>query len=100
MNYFFLFSIDVLIHVSTETSKSASTLNLMPPAKNEKGVMVVAPIHPSLIQQISSVRIFIPEDLKPSDNRKAVLKSIEQVKTEESKIGQDQIFIVFKQSYR
>ena len=54
----------------------------MPPAKNEKGVMVVAPIHPSLIQQISSVRIFIPEDLKPSDNRKAVLKSIEQVKTE------------------
>ena len=71
--------VDVLIHVSTETSKSASTLNLMPPAKNEKGVMVVAPIHPSLIQQISSVRIFIPEDLKPSDNRKAVLKSIEQV---------------------
>jgi len=72
--------IDVLIHVSTETSKSASTLNLMPPAKNEKGVMVVAPIHPSLLQQISSVRIFIPQDLKPSDNRKAVLKSIEQVK--------------------
>ena len=71
--------IDVLIHVSTETSKSASTLNLMPPAKNEKGVMVVAPIHPSLLQQISSVRIFIPQDLKPSDNRKAVLKSIEQV---------------------
>ena len=71
--------IDVLIHVSTETSKSASTLNLMPPGKNEKGVMVVAPIHPSLIQQISSVRIFIPQDLKPSDNRKAVLKSIDQV---------------------
>ena len=71
--------IDVLIHVSAETSKSASTLNLMPPGKNEKGVMVVAPIHPSLIQQISSVRIFIPQDLKPSDNRKAVLKSIEQV---------------------
>ena len=71
--------IDVLLHVSTETSKSTSTLNLMPPPKNEKGVMVVVPIHPSLIQQISSVRIFIPQDLRPSDNRKAVMKSIEQV---------------------
>ena len=80
--------IDVLIHVSTETSKSTSTLNLMPPPKDEKGVMVVVPIHPSLIQQISSVRIFIPQDLRPSDNRKAVMKSIEQV---QKRFGQDQV---------
>jgi ATP-dependent RNA helicase DOB1 len=71
--------IDVLLYVTSETSKSQSTLNLMPVPKNEKGVMVVVPIHPSLIQQISSVRIFIPKDIRPSDNRKAVYKSIEQV---------------------
>ncbi len=72
--------IDVLLHVSTETSKSTSTLNLLPPGSGDKGVMAVIPIHPTLIQQISSVRIFIPQDLRPSDNRKAVMKSIEQVK--------------------
>ncbi len=69
--------IDVMLHVSTETSKSQSTLNLMPPPEGEKGTMVVVPIHPSLIQQISKVRIFMPKDIRPSDNRKAVLKSIE-----------------------
>ncbi len=73
------YTIDVLLHVSTETSKSQSTLNLMPPPTGEKGTMVVVPIHPSLIQQISKIRIFMPKDIRPSDNRKAVLKSIEQV---------------------
>ena len=33
----------------------------------------------ALIKNISSVRIFIPKDLKSSDSKKAVLKSIEQV---------------------
>ena len=33
-----------------------------------------------LIQQISSVRLFIPADLRPLDNRMAVLKSISEVK--------------------
>ena len=55
--------IDVLIQVSEETSKSQSTLSLMPPAKNDKGVPIVVPIHPSLIQQISSVKLNMPRDI-------------------------------------
>ena len=51
----------------------------MPVEKNEKGVMVAVTIHPFLINQISSVKIFLPKDLKSSDSKKAVMKSLEQV---------------------
>ena len=51
----------------------------MPVEKNEKGVMVAVTIHPSLINQISSVKIFLPKDLKSSDSKKSVMKSLEQV---------------------
>jgi len=73
------YAIDVLIQVTQETCKSTSILNLMPVEKNEKGVMVAVTIHPSLINQISSVKIFLPKDLKSSDSKKAVMKSLEQV---------------------
>ena len=43
------------------------------------GIMEVVSIEPNLIQQISSVRIFIPQDIRPKENRKSVYKSIEQV---------------------
>ena len=68
--------IDVLIQVSEETSKSQSTLSLMPPAKNDKGVPIVVPIHPSLIQQISSVKLNMPRDIRSLDHRRIVQKSI------------------------
>ena len=42
--------------------------------------MVVIPLSLPLIQKISSVRLFIPADLRPLDNRMAVLKSIGEVK--------------------
>ena len=74
------YAIDVLLHVTNETAKSQSTLDLMP-AKNDarNGIMEVVSIEPNLIQQISSVRIFIPQDIRPKENRKSVYKSIEQV---------------------
>ena len=71
--------IDVLIQVSEETSKSQSTLSLMPPAKNDKGVPIVVPIHPSLIQQISSVKLNMPKDIRSLDHRRIVQKSIGEV---------------------
>ena len=71
--------IDVLLHVTSDTAKSKSPSELMP-ALTSKGEMIVVPIFLNLIQQISSVRIFIPQDLRPKDNRMAVLKSIQQVK--------------------
>ena len=73
--------IDVLIHVTNDTAKSQSTFDLMPAKDNPKnGVMEVVSIEPNLIHQISSVRIFIPQDIRPKENRKSVYKSIEQVK--------------------
>ena len=50
--------------------------------------MEIVPIDPELIQQISSVRIFIPTDLRSSDNRKAVFKSVQQV---QKRFGENKI---------
>jgi len=72
--------VDVLLHVTKETAKSKIASELCAVAAGEKGEMVVIPLLLPLIQQISSVRLFIPADLRPLDNRMAVLKSISEVK--------------------
>jgi len=72
--------VDVLLHVTTETSKSTSTAELMPvPVGGKKGTMVVVPIESNLINRISSIKLFLPKDLRSPDDRKSVLKKIEQV---------------------
>merc|ERR1712029_785884 len=72
--------VDVLLHVTTETSKSTSTSELMPvPVGGQKGTMVVVPIESNLINRISSIKLFLPKDLRSPDDRKSVLKKIEQV---------------------
>lgn len=72
------FVADVLLHVTKATAKSrvASELCAVPPG--ETGEMVVIPILLPLIQQISTIRLFIPQDLRPLDNRMAVLKAIRE----------------------
>jgi len=72
--------VDVLLHVTKETAKSKIASELCAVSAGEKGEMVVIPLLLPLIQQISSVRLFIPADLRPLDNRMAVLKSISEVK--------------------
>jgi len=72
--------VDVLLHVTKETAKSRIPSELMSVPAGEKGEMVVIPLLLPLVQQISSVRLFIPSDLRPLDNRMAVLKSISEVK--------------------
>lgn len=81
MEYGGSYVVDVLVYVTHESSKAKSPLALEPADfKNQAaGVMEIVPIDPELIQQISSVRIFIPNDLRSSDNRMAVYKSIQQV---------------------
>ena len=41
--------------------------------------MKAVPCYLHLIQKVSSVRLYVPEDLKPLDNRQSVLKSIREV---------------------
>merc|ERR1712059_111011 len=72
--------VDVLLYVTKETAKSRIPSELLAVPPGEKGEMVVIPLLLPLVQQISSVRLFIPSDLRPLDNRMAVLKSIQEVK--------------------
>jgi len=69
----------VLLHVTKDSasSKIASELRAVQPG--EKGEMTIVTILFSLIQQISSARIYIPDDLKPLDKRMAVLNAIKEV---------------------
>lgn len=71
--------VDVLLHVTKETAKCRLPSELVAVGPEGKGEMVVIPLLLPLVQQVSSVRLFIPADLRPLDNRMAVLKSIREV---------------------
>ena len=73
-----LFVVDVLLHISKDTAKSKATNELQPAEDDDKTIeeMTVVPISLNLIQEISTVKIFMPKDLRQWANRTAVLKSI------------------------
>ncbi|XP_019620531.1 PREDICTED: superkiller viralicidic activity 2-like 2 isoform X1 [Branchiostoma belcheri] len=74
-----LYVAEVLLLCSKESVRNASTESAKPCRAGEKGEMVVVPIMLHLIRSISSVRLYIPKDLRPPDNRESVLKSIQEV---------------------
>lgn len=71
--------VEVLLNLSRETSRSKDVNTIKPCPKGEKGEMQVVPVLVHLIQAISAVRLYIPSDLRPPDNRQSVLKSIQEV---------------------
>jgi ATP-dependent RNA helicase DOB1 len=73
-------TVKVLLHVTKDSagSKVASELKAVTDPK-EKGEMTVVSILFPLIQQISSARIFIPDDLRHLDKRMAVHSAIKEV---------------------
>lgn len=68
--------IDVLLHISKESKEG----NPIPCRNDEEGDVEVIPIVHNLISQISSIRLHYPKDLRPLDNRKIVLKTIQEAK--------------------
>lgn len=69
-------SIDVLLHLDEESfAKSVSK----PCSPNKKSIVEVVPVVHKFISKISSLRIAYPQDLRPKDNRQAVLKTISEV---------------------
>lgn len=70
--------VDILLHVKTATGSDGETNVPCPPG--ESGDVQVVPVVHTLIYQISSLRVYYPKDLRPSDNRKSVLKTIGEVK--------------------
>ncbi|XP_056322948.1 exosome RNA helicase MTR4 [Danio aesculapii] len=74
-----LFVVEVLVHCSKDSVKNAATESARPAGPAEKGEMQVVPVILHLITSISSVRLYIPKDLRPYDNRQSMLKSIQEV---------------------
>lgn len=69
--------VDILLHVDDDY-KESSTPKPCPPGK--QGSVEVVPVLHTLIFRISSLRVYYPKDLRPSDNRRSVLKTINEVK--------------------
>lgn len=71
------YSLDVLLYLDRSVDTRSS--ELIPPKEGTKGEMKLATLKMDNIMQISSARIFIPEDLRSYDNRQIVLKSIKEI---------------------
>ncbi|CAL3967568.1 unnamed protein product [Diplocarpon coronariae] len=79
------YMLDVLLLVSSGSSTGPQSQTPLPvgvqsPSSEDKGKMEVVPVLLSCIEAISHVRIFLPKDLKPSDQRNTVRKSLDEVK--------------------
>ncbi|XP_056445550.1 exosome RNA helicase MTR4 [Gadus chalcogrammus] len=75
-----LIVVEVLLHCSKDSVKDAATEAATPAGPGETGEMQVVPVMLHLLTSISSVRLYIPKDLRPYDNRQLMLKSIQEVK--------------------
>lgn len=69
--------VDTLLHVDDESEKEGIPKPCPP---NKKGSVEVVPVVSGLITKVSSLRIYYPNDLRPSDNRRSVLNRIAEVK--------------------
>lgn len=65
--------VDILLNCSTTNTKVPT------PAQDGKGAYQVVPVLLSLFNRISSLRIFIPSDLRSAENRNSVGMSIREV---------------------
>ncbi|XP_055592705.1 exosome RNA helicase MTR4 [Uranotaenia lowii] len=69
--------IDVLLHVDDGFEKEGIP---KPCPANKRGSVEVVPVLHTLVHRISSLRVYYPNDLRPADNRRSVLKTINEVK--------------------
>jgi ATP-dependent RNA helicase DOB1 len=65
--------------VGTRTTEDLPP-GLRPPQTGEKGKMEVVPVLLSCVDSIGHIRIFLPPDLKSSEQRNKVNKALEEVK--------------------
>ncbi|XP_071526071.1 exosome RNA helicase MTR4 [Panulirus ornatus] len=71
-------TIDVILRVSEQTAACKITSDLKPPKPGEKSEPVVMSVMMKLIQEISAVRLKLPSDLKPLDQRIMVMKMVQE----------------------
>ncbi|XP_065904897.1 exosome RNA helicase MTR4-like isoform X1 [Dysidea avara] len=70
---------EVLLRCASDSIKQAPGLPPRPPPDGDKGEMLVLPVLLKHITKMSSVRLYLPKDLRPADNRFSVGKSIREV---------------------
>ncbi|XP_045157858.2 exosome RNA helicase MTR4-like [Mercenaria mercenaria] len=70
---------EVLVNMTKESAKSRNSALVKPSPVGVLGEMQVIPVMLHLIQEISAVRLYLPKDLRPFDNRQSVGKSIQEV---------------------
>ena len=78
--------VETLLLLSSSSSGGGSRAGdnlpsgVVPPTGNDKGKMEIVPILLTCVQQIGHLRVFLPKDLKPADQRNTVRKSLDEIK--------------------
>ncbi|XP_065657387.1 exosome RNA helicase MTR4 isoform X2 [Hydra vulgaris] len=75
-----IYVVEVLLYCAKTTKKLAGGEVPLPCKPDEKGEMQVVPVLSTLLQAVSSIRLYLPKDLRPSDARHTVYKSLQEVK--------------------
>jgi ATP-dependent RNA helicase DOB1 len=74
-----IFTIDTLLYVTKESVKSGY-LSEIKPCLDDDGVMHVVPIQTSVIRAVSSVCIYLPQNLQSLDAKQSVWKTLKEIK--------------------
>ncbi|XP_042868983.1 exosome RNA helicase MTR4-like isoform X2 [Penaeus japonicus] len=69
---------DIILRVSQESAAKKVTSDLKPPQPGEKSEPVVMTVMVKVIQELSAVRLKLPSDLKPLDQRIMVVKMVDE----------------------
>ena len=80
-----LYIIDTLLSVAAGSSNGSHPAEELPPGvrppmTDEKSKMEVVPVLLSCVQAIGHLRVFLPKELKDSNQRQTVQKAVEEVK--------------------
>ncbi|XP_063592228.1 exosome RNA helicase MTR4-like [Penaeus indicus] len=71
-------TVDIILRVSEESAAKKVTSDLKPPKPGEKSEPVVMTVMVKVIQDLSAVRLKLPSDLKPLDQRIMVVKMVDE----------------------
>ncbi|CAF0705983.1 unnamed protein product [Brachionus calyciflorus] len=75
-----IYTIDTLLYVTKESAKSGYLSEIKPCLNDTDGVMHVVPVQPSVIKAISSICIYLPQNLQSLDSRQSVWKTLKEIK--------------------
>lgn len=71
--------VDVLLNCVPEEPNKGKAPQPCPADQVQQGQMQVVPVMLNLVDSISSIRIYIPKDLRSQENRQSVGKSVQEV---------------------